>query len=557
MLISPLNAAIPLAANEYKVEPDIKRGVFSSYTFTDGCGFMSPKLASEVKQILKLNYQPSAVHVRYRGIEGMLIVKKDLTEVKVQFHKSMQKFFTPDEKKPDEKKPDEKKPEIFNFLNVVDYSRPYVNGYLDSRMVMLLAERGVSAQNLEALQDGYHQLLEGICKETAEYFLHLKGESGLLKEVEGNGIDGGTKKHLKLLRRRELDEMEKVAYTRVLVPKSREVFAVCDPLNKLKYGECYFNPTEVGDEARGFLAGQKFVVTRSPCYHTGDVRVLKLTDERQAYENLRDCLVLPVKGPRPHAIECFGGDLSGNKFFVSWDKNLLPSGKEKPGDYLPTVAATIREASANSVLKVTAKFKKNNQSKAVNDREEMQQYFATFSDETTRKIEQVYKKCAMTLGPSSKKCRHLSKMLYQADNFKEEPRNLLKKLKNMEPGIPSALSLGLQIDQDRKDASEYLDEERGPSKITRPSGEPMDISRAWSTSSTVPLGSLSEEDVDNTREYHKNHQPPENAKLSKLAVCVRGSGQSCRPGIEIWKKIDDKAKDFVQRMQRETQKSVV
>ena len=572
MLFSPLNETMPLAANEYKVEPDIKGGVFNSYTFTDGCGFMSSKFASEVQQILKLDYQPSAVHVRYRGIEGMLIVKDDLAEVKVQFHKSMQKFFTPDdkkpdekkpdekkpdEKKPDEKKPDEKKPEIFSFLNVVDYSRPYVNGYLDYRGVMLLAERGVSAQNLESLQDGYHQLLEGICKETAEYFLLLKGEFGLLQEIKENGIDGSIKKHLKLLRRRELDEMEKAAYTRVLVPKSREVFAVCDPLNKLKYGECYFNPTEVGDEGRGFLAGQKFVVTRSPCYHPGDVRVLKMTDERQGYENLRDCLVLPVKGPRPHAFECFGGDLSGNKFFVSWDKNLLPSGKEKPCDYWPTVAAKIRVASANSVLKVTAKFKKNNQSKVLNDREEMQQYFATFSDETNKKIEQLYMKYAMTLGLSSKKCRHLSKMLYQAANFKEDPRDLQNELKSMGPGIPSALPSRLQIDQDPKDASECLEEERGPSKIARPSGEPMDISRGSSTSSTEPLGSLSEEDVGSTREYHKKQPPPENARLSKLNVSVRGSGQSCRHGIQIWKKIDDKAKDFVQRMQRETQKSVV
>ena len=152
MLFSKLNKTMPLAANEYKVEPDIERGVFRSYTFTDGCGFMSLEFSSQVQQILELDYQPSAVHVRYRGIEGMLVLKEDLTEVKVQFHKSMQRFFTPNENMPD----------TLNFLDVVDYSRPYVNGYLDTRMVMLLADRGVPATNLEALQDGYHELLEGI-----------------------------------------------------------------------------------------------------------------------------------------------------------------------------------------------------------------------------------------------------------------------------------------------------------------------------------------------------------------------------------------------------------
>lgn len=55
------------------------------------------------------------------------------------------------------------------------------------------------------------------------------------------------------------------------------------------------------DETRDFLTGQKFVVMRHPCYNPGDVRVLRLTKEKQEYEYVRDCLVLPVKGPRPHA----------------------------------------------------------------------------------------------------------------------------------------------------------------------------------------------------------------------------------------------------------------
>ena len=142
-----------------------------------------------------------------------------------------------------------------------------------------------------------------------------------------------------------MDEMKKAAYTRILVPKSRVVFGVCDPLHKLKYGECYFNPTLPVDEA-SFPAGQKFVVMRSPCYHPGDLRVLKLTDEKEGYGSLRDCLVLPVKGPRPHAIECSGGDLSGNKFFVCWNEDLIPNEIEKPCFYPPKEATGIRKVMA-------------------------------------------------------------------------------------------------------------------------------------------------------------------------------------------------------------------
>ncbi|KAJ7387488.1 hypothetical protein OS493_000818 [Desmophyllum pertusum] len=545
MLFSPLNKAMPFSAHEYRVEPDIKRGVFRSYTFTDGCGFMSPKFSSEVQGFLKLDFQPSAVQVRYRGIEGMLVLKEDLTEVKVQFHNSMQKFALQPRSQGWGRVTLGTRLMSLQMTTCQNYSTSlmlwiilalYVNGYLDTRMVMLLADRGVTSENLEDLQSGYHELLEGMCKETAEYFLRFKGEFRLLQDIldNDNRIDGSIKKRLKLLRKQELDEMERAAYTRIIVPESRVVFAVCDPYNKLKYGECYFDPTMPDDEARGFPAGQKFVVTRNPCYHPGDVRVLKLTDKKQWYENLRDCLVLPVKGPRPHAFECSGGNLGGDKFFVSWDKNLIPSVKEKPCDYLPTVAAKNREAPAKSVSKVSSKFKReSNESKELKDREEMLEYFASFSDEIPKRIEGEYMKCATAAGPSSKECRQLSKMLYQAANFTEDTGTLQKELEQMEPSISSALFSGSPNDQDVEDAREYSEEER-----PAPEHEITGSSRPPVTSSSV---------YEDVREYSKEKRPTKTSRPSRPSVS----------GYEIWEKIDKKAKDFVERMQRETQKSVV
>ena len=503
MLFSPLNKVVPLATREYKVQPDITGGFTGSYTFTDGCGFMSREFSSEVQRIFELDYTPSAVQVRYRGIEGMLVLKEDLTDAKVLFHNSMQKFVTPDENMP----------EGFSFADVVDYSRPYVNGHLDTRMVMLLANRGVSAQTLHDLQTGYHELLEGMCGKTAEYFLRFKGEFRLLQDIQDKGIDSTIKKRLKGLRKHELDEMGKASYTRILIPESRVVFAVCDPYNKLKYGECYFNPTMPEDETRVFPAGQKFLVTRNPCFHPGDVRVLKMTKEKQGYEKLRDCLVLPVEGPRPHAFECFGGDLAGNKFFVSWDKNLIPSEKENPCDYSPTVAAKLRQASVKSVSKAWEKIRRGHNNKELKSREEMLEYFATFSDEIPRMIEGEYMKCAFALGPSSKQCRQLSKLLYQAASLSGDSVKLQKELEQMKPSIESALFSGSPNDQDVDDANEYSDVENP----TRPNEE-----------SSRRLSTRSERATEQRRARN-----------------------------EIWKDIDKIAKDFVEGMQRETQMRVV
>ena len=123
MLFSTINKFVPLDTRKYKVQPDITGGITGSYTFTDGCGFMSPEFSSKVQLTLELDYQPSAVQVRYRGIEGMLVLKEDLGYFEVLFHDSMQKFVTPIENMP----------ERFSFADVVDYSRPYVGVDLHSQ----------------------------------------------------------------------------------------------------------------------------------------------------------------------------------------------------------------------------------------------------------------------------------------------------------------------------------------------------------------------------------------------------------------------------------------
>ena len=426
MLFLPLNKVVPLATKEYKIQPDITGGITTRNTFTDGCGFMSKEFSSEVQRIFELDYQPSAVHLRYRGIEGMLVLKEDLKDVKVQFHTSMQKFVTPDENMPED----------FSFADAVDYSRPYVNGYLDTRMVMLLVDRGVFAQNLYDLQEGYHKLLKGMCKETAEYFLYSKGEFRLLQDIRDKGIDSTILKRLKGLRKQELDEIQKAAYTRILVPKSRLVYAVCDPYKKLDYGECYFNPTKFDDEPRGFYAGQKFVVMRDPCYHPGDVRVLKMTKEKQGYENLRDCLVLPVKGPRPHAFECSGGDLGGNKLFVTWDDKLIPKEITAPCAYPPKRTPGSRKVTTFVPCCPLSKTKHGPESRNKQGREELREYFAFFKDDLTEKIDMTYMMYAAAFGPSSKECRKLSKMFYQATDVTHDRVALEKKwlkLRNAEP----------------------------------------------------------------------------------------------------------------------------
>ena len=63
-----------------------------------------------------------------------------------------------------------------------------------------------------------------------------------------------------------------------------------------------------------------------------NVRVLRLTDDKQGYENLQNCLVLPVKGPRLMRLNVPGGpwavtsSLSAgitNLFQKWWNKEIF------------------------------------------------------------------------------------------------------------------------------------------------------------------------------------------------------------------------------------------
>ena len=463
LLFSSFQQSLELKEDNCKVNPDtIKKGIFKRHIFTNGCGFMSQQFVSKIgRQLAGIRYpEPSAVFVRYQGFEGMLVLKQGRTNVPfveecrnepentnkpvfgeecennpppVQFHESMQKFVISDQTMR----------QSLSFLCIVDHSRPHTNGYLDAKLVMLLAARGVSAEYLESLQRDYYSLLERMCHDraSANYFLRLKGR--LSPEDSRND-------NLVALRRDEIKEMiddvnvvgrglsgRQVARIRILVPTARVVFGVCDPYNKLEDGECHFSPALLYPEEENFGARDKVVVARSPCYYPGDIRVLNLARDKPEYEHLKDCLVLPTKGRRPHAFECAGGDLGGSKFFVSWDTKLIPKENIKPCSYLPTIDEIIYDNWHKFRSFVHSKLYRRPRKSTGERREEMVEYFAGFTDELPNQIDKTYMKLARGPGLSLRQCKDLSRMFYQAVNSTVNKDVLQKKLSDFEPRGPS------------------------------------------------------------------------------------------------------------------------
>ena len=426
LLFATFDQSLELDEDDVKVEQDIETGMFREHTYTDGCGFMSPHFSSRLRdQLQGVNYpEPSAVLVRYQGFEGMLVLKKEHTNIpQVQFHRSMQKFAIPKAMR-----------QALSFICIVDHSRPNINGYLDARLIMLLMARGVSVANLKSLQKDYFNLLKRMCEDqgSADYFLRVTG--------------GGarTDQDLPALRQAEIEKMidyhpgedpprGRVVRTRILVPKARVVFGVCDPYKRLEHGECYFKPTLLHDEREEFAGVTEVVVARSPCYHPGDILVFKLTHEKPEYEQLTDCLVLPLKGPSPRAFECGGGDLGGIQFFVSWEPYLIPKNNVNPYSCLPTPISNAWGRGCSCVPWLLCGCLRKSRR---GSREEMLEYFARFTDDLPNRIDKAYMKFAKASDPSSKECEQLSKMFYQANNLTVDENVLRKRLEQFEQMEP-------------------------------------------------------------------------------------------------------------------------
>ena len=509
LLFDRFDHILDLLEEDCKSEPDVKGGIFATRAFTNSCGFMSSEFTEKVRSKLGLSYpEPSAVQVNHYCFHGTLVLKYVPTKVpQVRFRKAMQKFA------------DTMKVEIrqeIPFIGIADYSRPHVNGYLDAQLIMLLASRGVSTDYLETLQEDYLKLLKTMPNNaaSAEYFLRLTGR------VASNTRRGTD------LQRDEIEEMIDHVYvhdakddepprrsevrTRILVPKARVVFGVCDPYNKLENGECYFSPTLLVDEAGEFACEEMVVVARYPSYHPGDIQVLKLTHKKLGYENLQDCLVLPVKGRRPHAFENSGGDLGASKFFVSWDQQLVPKVKSvKPCCYSPSLKEVISEAWASLRAFVYWKFKGYRERKK-KSRAELIEYFANFTDDLPRRIDQIYMKLASTSthGPFSKECKQLSKMSYQATNLTVDRGVLSKKLIKFEKLVPTRST---------------------SSVIALPSSERI-----------LLLGGQEEEDPGDGEEN-------ENVRFRLLSRRT----QPVRSADEVRKEFDERAKRFVEEAQQE------
>ncbi|OAY66642.1 putative RNA-dependent RNA polymerase 2 [Ananas comosus] len=320
---------------EVKTIPDIDVTTDGNkYTFSDGIGKISLSFARQVAQKCGLSHTPSAFQIRYGGYKGVIAVDRTSFN-KLSLRPSMKKFESNS-----------------TMLNITKWSN-YQPCFLNREIICLLSTLGIEDEVFESMQHEHMHFLDGMLT-NSEVALIVLGqmagaETRTAVKMLTHGYEPTSEPYLSMMLQahREYQLSDLRSKCRIFVPKGRVLVGCLDEIGLLEYGQVYVRITLTKeelkdadqtffhkvDETTAVIVG-KVVVTKNPCLHPGDIRVLEAVYDVQLDDmGLVDCVVFPQKGKRPHPNECSGGDLDGDLYFVCWDRRLVPDNTDTPMDY--------------------------------------------------------------------------------------------------------------------------------------------------------------------------------------------------------------------------------
>ena len=173
--------------------------------------------------------------------------------------------------------------------------------------MLLLHSLGITSAVFSKKQAEYFEFLETSRTDPHSAF-RLLSSLGMIIEAEKLLVEGSevVNKTVRKVISQEYGNMvkegwdgEKMQKARILIPKSRLLFGICDPLGILNPDECFLRVTLDEFGAHKTITGANVLITRNPTLHPGDLRKLKAIDYPKLH-HLTDCVVFSTKGKRPN-----------------------------------------------------------------------------------------------------------------------------------------------------------------------------------------------------------------------------------------------------------------
>lgn len=303
-LFSSSMQTVEVPAQDVEIIPDIEvttDGI--NYCFSDGIGKISQSFARQVAQKLKLDQSriPSAFQIRYGGYKGVIAVDRHSYR-KLSLRSSMLKF------------------ESKNRMLCVTKWSESMPCFLNREIISLLSTLGVKDEVLLAMQQEQLNLLGKMLTDSEAALDVLESLSGadsksILVKMLHEYYEPNSEPYLSMMLKAhyayQLSDLK--SRCRIFVPKGRVLVGCLDETGLLDYGQVFvcitmkktkqqFEDESLrkvdGDDSTRIIVG-KVVVTKNPCLHPGDIRVLDaIYNEELEEKGLRDCLVFPKNGHR-------------------------------------------------------------------------------------------------------------------------------------------------------------------------------------------------------------------------------------------------------------------
>ena len=348
--------------------PDIKSSD-GKYIYTDGIGTMSYNLAMKCVEKIgnnKFSYC-SAFQIRLLGIKGVVAVDPNLPDKDIIcIRPSMKKYESEN-----------------NELGIIK-SSGYSTGYLNRQIISLLNGLGVRnnifvsmikvslkeyqtilkyirnksidlSSYFRANKDVYNEVLSKCFyfKSVVDYYLFKRNQRYLPNEPFIQKI---------LLNCLSIKIRDLKSKGKIIDKQSASLMGVIDETKTLKHNEVFvriLKPYARKEEQDFTLEGEVYV-TKNPCLHPGDIKILKAVNNEKVYKNLNHMINVIVfssledeNDTRPIQNQISGGDLDGDIYYVSWNKDIIDgiSKRNIPPQEDPKYPSTmINENKKNNII---------------------------------------------------------------------------------------------------------------------------------------------------------------------------------------------------------------
>ena len=343
----------------------------NKYNFTDGVGKISPFLAQLVASELGLTTPepPSVFQFRSGGFKGVLAVSYDAKQCEIHVRESQYKFDAKHE-----------------LLEIIRWSQ-MATANLNRQLILVLSSLGVADEVFSSKLKMQLVSLEQAMQDEKAALALLQRDidaNQMTLTLAGMILDGFQKTDepflvslLHLWRAWSIKYLKEKA--RITISDGALLLGCIDESGKLRGHRNdvvidnaktlqekeamlpeVFVQLSKGPDNLPYIVKGPMLLARNPSLHPGDIRVVRGVDVPELH-HLKDAVVLPQTGDRDISSMCSGGDLDGDDYLVTWDRDLLPSEwNHDPMDYTaPKPLEVDRDVTTDDITSFFVTYMKN------------------------------------------------------------------------------------------------------------------------------------------------------------------------------------------------------